>query len=309
MGMYIARRLFWLPVLLFAVSLITFYLFRVAPGDPVTVMLGAKARPEAAERLRQELGLDRPFWVQYSDYVFNFAMGDFGESLRYPGQSVKDLIIPKMWVSAQLSFVALAISVIFGLPLGFYVAHKQGHAIDPIVIIAALSLMAILPMISVPTLLWIFCLKLGWVPCSGWGGIWDTRIIIPAITLGTPGIAFFVRLMRASTLDVLGQDFVRTAKSKGLGIFTIDARHVLRNAIIPIVTILAFSLAGLIGGALITERILGIPGIGYFAVESVFQRDFPVLMAITMIAATFFVIGTLLADICYTLIDPRIRYN
>ena len=129
MGMYIARRLFWLPVLLFAVSLITFYLFRVAPGDPVTVMLGAKARPEAAERLRQELGLDRPFWVQYSDYVFNFAMGDFGESLRYPGQSVKDLIIPKMWVSAQLSFVALAISVIFGLPLGFYVAHKQGHAI------------------------------------------------------------------------------------------------------------------------------------------------------------------------------------
>ena len=115
--------------------------------------------------------------------------------------------------------------------------------------------------------------------------------------------------MRASTLDVLGQDFVRTAKSKGLGIFTIDARHVLRNAIIPIVTILAFSLAGLIGGALITERILGIPGIGYFAVESVFQRDFPVLMAITMIAATFFVIGTLLADICYTLIDPRIRYN
>ena len=217
MGMYIARRLFWLPVLLFAVSLITFYLFRVAPGDPVTVMLGAKARPEAAERVRQELGLDRPFWVQYSDYVFNFAMGDFGESLRYPGQSVKDLIIPKMWVSAQLSFVALAISVIFGLPLGFYVAHKQGHAIDPIVIIAALSLMAILPMISVPTLLWIFCLKLGWVPCSGWGGLWDTRIIIPAITLGTPGISFFVRLMRASTLDVLGQDFVRTAKSKGLG--------------------------------------------------------------------------------------------
>lgn len=309
MWVYIVRRMIWLPVLLLAVSLFTFAMFRIVPGDPVIVMLGSKARPESVERVRHELGLDRPFWIQYGDYMWKAVQGNFGESLRYRGQPVLGLILPKMWISAQLALCALIISIAFGLPLGFLVAHKQGSWIDPTVVVLALVFMAILPMLSLPAMLWLLCLKLSWVPCSGWNGIFDPRMVVPAITMGTPGIAGFVRLMRASTLDVMNQDFIRTAHAKGLGTFIIDTRHVLRNAIIPIVTILAFSLAGLIGGAIVTERILGIPGIGYFSVESAFNRDFPVLMALTLITATFFVVATLLADIAYALIDPRIRYQ
>ena len=174
--------------------------------------------------------------------------GDFGKSSKHGILPVRDLIFPKMCVSAQLAFVGLLISLIFGVPLVFFIAHHQGTWYDPTSVVITLILMSIAPMISVPGLLWLFCLKLHWVPCSGWNGLFDGRILVPAIALGVPGIAGFVRLMRASTLDVLGQEFIRTARAKGLSVFIIDIRHVLRNAIIPVVTILAFSLAGLIGG-------------------------------------------------------------
>ena len=309
MWIYIARRLLWLPVLLFLVSLFVFTLGRLAPGDPVIVMLGNRANPVVAERLRRELGLDRPIHIQYADYMWGFIRGDFGESLRYRGQPVRDLIVPKMWVSAQLSLAALAISVAGGLPLGFLIAHRQGRWEDPTIVTVSLILMSIPIMVTVPSLLWLFCLKLDWIPCSGWGGLVDPRIVVPAITMGVPGIALFVRLMRASTLDVMGQDFIRTAHAKGLSSIRIDSRHIFRNAVIPIVTILAFSLAGLIGGAIVIETIMGIPGIGRFAVQSVFDRDYPSIMAIILITSGFFVVATLLADLAYAYVDPRIRYQ
>jgi peptide/nickel transport system permease protein len=153
------------------------------------------------------------------------------------------------------------------------------------------------------------CLKWGVVPCSGWGGFWDMRIIVPAIAMGVPGIAGLARMMRASTLDVLGQDFIRTARAKGLSEFTIDSVHVLKNAMIPIVTILAFSLAGMVSTGFVTETILGIPGAGRFTVESIFDRDYPIIMAVTLLGATVFVLANLLADLAYSLVDPRIRYQ
>ena len=309
MWVYIVKRLLWLPLLLLAASFITFSLGRFGPGDPVRVMLGNRYDEQTAQRIRHELGLDRPFLVQYGDYIWNFAQGDFGESFRYRGQPVRDLVIRKMWVSAQLAIAAMVISLGFGLPLGFFIAHRQGRWEDPASVTVALVLMSVPVMVSVPALLWTFCLKLHWVPCSGWGGLFDPRILVPAITMGVPGIAGLTRLMRASTLDVLGQDFIRTAHSKGIGQMTVNSRHVFRNALIPIVTILAFSLAGLISGAFITETILGIPGIGRFAVESVFDRDYPVIMAITLIGAGAFVLANLLADVAYAFIDPRIRYQ
>ena len=214
-----------------------------------------------------------------------------------------------MWVSAQLAIAAMVISLGFGLPIGFFIAHRQGRWEDPTAVTIALVLMSIPVMVSVPALLWTFCLKLSWVPCSGWGGVFDLRIIVPAITMGVPGIAGLTRLMRASTLDTLGQDFIRTAHSKGLGQMVVNTRHVFRNSLIPIVTILAFSLAGLISGAFITETIMGIPGIGRFAVESVFNRDYPVIMAVTLIGSGAFVLANLLADVTYAFIDPRIRYQ
>lgn len=309
MWKYIVKRLLWLPVLLLAASLMTFTLGRFGPGDPVRVILGNRYDEQIAERIRSQLGLDRPFFVQYGDYIWNFVQGDFGESYRYRGQPVRELIVRKMWVSAQLAIAAMVISLGFGLPIGFFIAHKQGRWEDPTAVTIALVLMSIPVMVSVPALLWTFCLKLSWVPCSGWGGVFDPRIVVPAITMGVPGIAGLTRLMRASTLDTLGQDFIRTAHSKGLGQMIVNSRHVFRNSLIPIVTILAFSLAGLISGAFITETILGIPGIGRFAVESVFNRDYPVIMAITLIGSGAFVLANLLADVAYAFIDPRIRYQ
>ena len=309
MWKYIVKRLLWLPVLLLAASLMTFTLGRFGPGDPVRVILGNRYDEQIAERIRSQLGLDRPFFVQYGDYIWNFVQGDFGESYRYRGQPVRELIIRKMWVSAQLAMAAMAISLGFGLPIGFFIAHRQGRWEDPTAVTIALVLMSIPVMVSVPALLWTFCLKLGWVPCSGWGGVFDPRIVVPALTMGIPGIAGLTRLMRASTLDTLGQDFIRTAHSKGLGQMAVNGRHVFRNSLIPIVTILAFSLAGLISGAFITETIMGIPGIGRFAVESVFNRDYPVIMAITLIGSGAFVLANLLADVTYAIIDPRIRYQ
>ena len=306
MWRYIARRILWLPFLLLAVSSVTFSLGMYGPGDPVQVMLGPKYNEETAERLRKSLGLDRPVPVQYFDYVSGVIVGDFGESLRYR-RSVSSILFKKMWVSFQVNFAAMLVSLLVGLPLGFWIAHRQGSWVDPAAITLSLVLMSIPIMVSIPLVLWGLCLKLSLVPCSGWGGLFDTRIIVPAITMGIPGIAGLARLMRASTLDVLGQDFVRTAHAKGLSPLLIDQRHILKNALIPIIPILSFSLAGMLTTGFITERLLGIPGVGDFAIQAIFNRDYPLIMAFTLILSTAFVVANLIADIAYTMVDPRIR--
>ena len=312
MWLYVARRITFLPFMLIAVSMVTFVLGQYGPGDPVAVRMGQRYDPDsiATKNLRRELGLDRPFHVQYADYVWGFVRGDFGESLNmHPGQPVRGLITKKMWVSARLALAAMAISLGLGLPLGFYIAHRQGEWQDPAAVTGTLVLMSIPVMVSVPALTVLFCLKLHWVPCSGWGGLFDTRIIVPALAMGVPGIAGIARLMRASTLDVLGQDFIRTAHAKGLTPVRVDTRHVLRNALIPIITVLAFSLAGLIGGAFIIERLMGIPGVGRLTIDAIFARDYPIIMAVVLIGAIAFVLANLLADLAYAFIDPRIRYQ
>mgnify|MGYP001243599474 FL=1 len=309
MWIYITRRLLWLPALLLMVSAVTFVLGTYGPGDPVRVMLGTKYDEETADRLRSSLGLDRPVIVQYADYISGAIRGDFGESLRYRGRSVGSLLASKMWVSFQVNLAAMVVSLSIGLPLGFFIAHKQGTWVDPAAVSLTLILMSIPIMVSIPIVLWGLCLKLSLVPCSGWGGFFDLRIIVPAITMGIPGVAGLARLMRASTLDVFGQDFIRTARAKGLSERYIDVRHVLRNAIIPVVTILSFSLAGMLTTGFITERLLGIPGVGDFAIQAIFNRDYPVIMAFTLILSSAFVVANLLADIAYSLIDPRIRLS
>ena len=309
MWIYITRRLLWLPALLLMVSAVTFVLGTYGPGDPVRVMLGTKYDEETADRLRSSLGLDRPVIVQYADYISGAIRGDFGESLRYRGRSVGSLLASKMWVSFQVNLAAMVVSLSIGLSLGFFIAHKQGTWVDPAAVSLTLILMSIPIMVSIPIVLWGLCLKLSLVPCSGWGGFFDLRIIVPAITMGIPGVAGLARLMRASTLDVFGQDFIRTARAKGLSERYIDIRHVLRNAIIPVVTILSFCLAGRLTTGLITDRLLGIPGVGDFAIQAIFNRDYPVIMAFTLILSSAFVVANLLADIAYSLIDPRIRLS
>lgn len=215
MLIYIARRLLWTPVLLVSASLFVFVLGRFGPGDPVEVALGQHYTPEAASRLREQRGLDDPVAVQYGRYVWNAAHGDFGTSYRYQGKSVSSLLGPKLWVSAQLFLAGMLITVSIGVPIGFYAALRQGSWIDPAVVGAALVLYALPIFIVAPVLIMVFALWLGFVPTSGWGGFFDKRMILPAVTIGVPGIAVFARLMRASTLDVLGQDFIRTARPRG----------------------------------------------------------------------------------------------
>lgn len=312
MWIYITRRLLWLPFLLLAASLITFTLGRFGPGDPVQVMLGARYDPdsEVTKNLRRQLGLDKTFAVQYLDYIWAVVRhGDFGESFRFRGRSVRSLLGRKIWVSVRLNAAAMIVSVGIGIPLGFWIAHKQGSWQDPTTVAFSLVLMSIPIMVSIPAVLWLLCLKTDLVPCGGWGGFWDVRIIVPAITMGIPGVAGLARLMRASTLEVMGQDFIRTAHAKGLSSVVVDYRHVLKNAMIPIITVLAFSLAGMLSTGFILERILGIPGVGNLAIDSIFNRDYPVIMAITLMGAGAFVIANLLADIAYSIIDPRIRYQ
>lgn len=309
MLVYIVRRLLWLPVLLAAVTFVTFVLGRYGPGDPVQVRLGTKYTPEAAARLRREMGLDRPLLVQYVDYIRKAVRGDLGESYTYPGRSVASLIGKKIWVSAQLGFAALVIGVSLGIPLGLLAAYRQGTWLDTALVSSALFFYSMPVFITAPFLILVFAVKLHLLPTSGWQGLFSPHIIMPALVMGLPGIAGIGRLTRASSLEVLGQEYVRTARAKGLPEHIVQSRHVLRNALIPIATVIGFSLAGLVEGAFITETLFGIPGIGRLAVESIFRRDYPVITALTLIFAVAFVLANLLVDILYAFLDPRIRYR
>lgn len=304
---YMIRRLMWTPVLLVIVSIVVFVLGTYGPGDPVEVRLGQNYTPEAAERIREQMGLNDSIVVQWGRYVSGAIQGDFGESFVFQGRTVGEILGPRLWVSAQLNIAAFLITIGFGLPLGFYTAKRQGTWRDPTIVLTTLALMALPVFIVAPFFIWLFALQLDWVPVSGWGGFFDKRIIMPAVTIGVPGIAVFTRLMRASTLDVLGQEYIRTARSKGLAEMVVNYRHIARNALIPIMTIMGFTFAGLFGGSLITELMYGIPGVARIALDSIFARDFPIITAFVLIGATMLVVANLLIDFIYTVVDPRIR--
>ena len=309
MTAFIVQRLLWLPILLVIVSFVTFVLGVYGPGDPAEVRLGTRATPEAVERVREQLGLDRNFFVQYGSYVGDFVRGDLGDSYIFQGRSVRELVMPKVWISAQLGFAAMLISVGVGIPLGLVTAYKQGTWLDTALVSLSLVFLSTPVFISAPFLILFFAVNLGFFPVSGWDGFFSTSLIMPALVMGTPGIAGMTRLTRASAVDVLSQDYIRTARAKGLSEVTVQARHVLQNALMPVVTILGLSLAGLVEGAFITETIFGIPGIGRLAVDSIFSRDYPVIMALVIIVATVFVLANLTVDLLYGFLDPRTRQN
>ena len=307
MLIYVSRRLLWTPVLLFFAGLFIFSLSSITPGDPAELMAGQRADPEAIERIRDRLGLNDPFMVQYLRYISNALKGDLGESYRYRGRDVVELLAPRLKVSLELNIVSYFVTLVIGLPLGFWAAMRQGTWKDPTATTFMLLVYALPVFFTAPFLILVFALWLDWIPVSGWSGIFSTQAILPAVTLGVPGAFVFMRYMRASTLDVLGQEFVRTAHGKGMGHMTVNRRHIARNALIPIMTILGFSLAGMFGGSLIIELIYGIPGVARLSLEAVFQRDYPLLMALTILGTTMLALANLFTDIMYSVIDPRIR--
>jgi peptide/nickel transport system permease protein len=322
---YVVRRLLWAPVILLAVLFITFAITRFGPGDPLRVAMGQFSDPEALARVRHAEGLDKPFLEQFGIYLKNLAHGDLGESITYRNTPVSELIFRKMWVSAQYGLIALVIVFGVGIPVGLYAALRQGRWTDPLSISIFLFFQSIPILITVPIMLLVFVLKLHWLPAGGWENcalnvgflpdplncvqILDKKIIMPILALSLPGVAGIARLIRATTLGVLGEDYVRTARAKGLRELTVVSRHVARNALLPLVTIVGLSLVGLLEGSLFAETLLGIPGIGQFAFNSVKSRDYNVIMALTLIVAVAFILVNIVIDIVYTVIDPRVRYE
>ena len=309
MGGYVLRRLLWTPVLLALVSFVTYALCYYGPGDPTEILMRQYRDPEVVQRIREQRGLDKPLLVQYGIFVGNAVRGDFGESFKYQGTPVAELIGKRIWVSTQLGLAGMALSLALGIPLGLLAALKQGRWQDTAIISGALLFNSLPVFLVIPFLLVVFVLWLHALPSSGWGGLFSPRIILPALTLGIPGVAFIARMTRNSTVEVLAQDYIRTALAKGLPKMILYTRHVLRNAMIPVFTVVGLGLATLVTGTIITETYFGIPGVGKLSVEAFFARDYPVIMALTLIIAAAYVASNLLVDIGYRFLDPRIRYD
>ncbi len=312
---YIIRRLLLLIPLLLAISLITFLLMHFAPGDPIANRFGLDPRgmdTEMMDRLRDELGLNDPLHIQYFNYLTNLLRGDMGRSIstRTP---VADEIISRIPATLELAVASMLIVLIVALPLGIISALNRGSIIDN------LSMGGALLGVSMPSfwfgimLMLLFSLKLGWLPSTGRGdGTFISEIkslILPATTLAAGMMGLVTRIMRSSMLEVFNQDYVWTARSKGLMPRIVLLWHALRNALIPVLTILGLQFAGLLGGTVIVETIFAWPGIGRLAVNAIWRRDYPVVMGTVLVFSTIFVLVNLLVDLIYTYIDPRIRYD
>ncbi|MFQ6015625.1 MAG: ABC transporter permease [Anaerolineae bacterium] len=306
---YIVQRLLWLPVLLLAVTLVTLALGLYGPGDPVEVLMGQHRNPEVVARIKRERGLDQPFPVQFANYVRRALHGDFGESFKYRGRPVGELIAKRLWVTIQLNLVAVTFGIVVGIPLGIMAALKRNTWLDHLTVAGAVAGIAV-PVIAIsPILLYIFARQLRVLPPGGWGGVFSTKIILPAFVLSLGPLAILTRQTRVGLIEVMQQDYIRTARAKGLLERMVILRHALRAALIPILTIVGLMLGSLVGGSLFTEIIFGIPGIGRLGFEAFSSRDYPVIMALTLIVAISYVIANLLVDVLYRFVDPRIRYG
>ena len=321
MGAYVIRRLLWLPVILLIVSFFTFTIARFGPGDPVSVAAGQIRDQEVLAQVRADRGLDDGLLQQYVRWLGGAVRGDFGESFQQRGFTVREILFPKMWISAQLGLIALLIIFGLGIPLGLIAARANGTWVDPFVISTLLFLQSIPVLVVIPPLLWLFATELDWLPVGGWDGlfdIWwiggvvaipipDPHLYIPLVAFTMPGFAGVARLTRITALEVQKEDYIRTARAKGLPESRVTFRHILPNSLLPLVTVIGFSLASVIEGAFFVETLLGIPGVGRFVFEAVTSRDYDVILATTVIFAAAFVIMNLIADIAYGFIDPRIR--
>ena len=303
---YTIRRLLWAIPVLLVISFTVFAMMRLAPGDPVDAILGSRYQEEQAERLREKYGYDDPVLVQYVKYMSNLAQGDLGISTRHQSFSVGEIIWPKMWVSARLGLIAMLISFTLGISAGIYAALARGTFLDPLTISFWLAIDAIPIFVAVPFLMWLFALKLDLVGL-GWEGFTSPNIILPIVALSLPGTAGIARFVRASVLGVVREDYIRTARAKGLKERTVVITHIARNALLPLITVIGLSLPGLAGGSLILEQMFGIPGIGAESFDAVLAPDFDVILALVMIGSTLFVVANILIDLLYAVVDPRIR--
>jgi oligopeptide transport system permease protein len=302
---YIGRRFLWIIPVLFTVSIITFFLMHAVPGGPWDA---DKRLPAATqERLNAKYGLDQPIYIQYIQWAGKFIQGDLGPSYRYTDRTVNEIIADGFWNTVQLGVMAFLLSVVVGIPLGIFAA--LGHNRGPDYLSTSLSIVGIATPSFVLSILLIvfFAVQLGWFPTGGWKG--PQYWVLPTIALAGFPIAVIARYTRASMLEVTRKDYIRTAHSKGIRDQAVVSRHMIRNALIPVVTILGPTLAFLVTGSFIIERIFGIPGIGQFYITSISTRDYSLLMAMTMLYAFAVAFLNVVVDVLYAYIDPRIRYS
>lgn len=291
-------------VTVFLASLVVFVLIRAVPGDPAVIMLGEQATSEDLGRLRSVMRLERPLYEQYMAFLGQLLAGDLGMSIRFQrpaGELVKD----RLGATAALAGAGLGLACLIGVPIGVLGAVRAGSLTDRAVRVAALLSQAIPGFWLGLVLITIFAVQLRVLPASGGGDF--SHLILPALTLASFLLGLTIRLTRASILDVLKQDFIRTARSKGLAERVIAFRHALRNALIPVVTVLGLQVGTLLGGAVITEAVFAWPGIGNLAVLAIYQRDYPVVQAVVLLSAVVFVVTNILVDLLCTWIDPRLR--
>ena len=351
MTAYLVRRVLGLIPVLVGVTLLIFFLTRVIPGDPATAMLGQRAAPNLLERLRNDLGLDRPLFVntaefgetgdvrslfdsQYFDYMGGLLRFDMGRSI-YTLIPITQSLANRFPATFELTLFAMAFAVLFGVPAGVFAATRRGSLADTSIMIVALSGVSFPVFWLAIIMIYLFAVVLGWLPPSGrlsiqlsidritgmyvldalltanWRAAWDAlkHMIMPAIALGTIPLAIVVRMTRSAMLDVLGQDYVRTARSKGLAETHVVRKHALRNALLPVITVIGLSFGALLSGAILTETVFSWPGIGRWVYDAISARDYPIIQGGVIFVATVFVLVNLLVDLSYAVIDPRIQYS
>jgi peptide/nickel transport system permease protein len=299
------KRLLGVVPVVFGVVLLTFLLVHAVPGDPVEVMLGESASSADRLQLQAELGLDQPIYIQFSDYLNKLAHGDLGVSI-HSKKPIVDLLAERLPATAKLALLALFFAISIGIPLGVIAALKVNQWPDKLANFLSLSISAMPHFWMGPMLMMVFALWLDLLPVSGMES--GTAIVLPALTLGFGLAAILTRMTRASMLEVLHEDFIRTARAKGLTERAVILRHALRAALLPIVTVLGLQLGSLLAGTVITETVFSWDGIGRLLVESIEKRDYPVTQACVLVVALLYVTVNLATDIIYTKIDPRVRF-
>lgn len=307
------NRIVGLIAVMFIVATIVFVIIRVTPGDPAAVMLGPEASQQDISALRTQLGLDRPLPLQYVTWLGQLARGDLGQSifLNKPVLSaLADRAEPTFWLTIMSLLIATAIAV----PVGILSAVKRGTVLDQSVLSFSMFTSSVPSFWLGLLLMQVFAVKLGWLPVSGYGGpdaSIGTRLshlILPAVVLGVVNSALITRFIRASMLDVLRDDYVRTARAKGLTETRVILKHAVRNALIPILTVIGLTTALLISGAVVTETVFGLPGVGSLVVSAVLRRDYPVIQGALLVIAAIYVLINLFIDLMYMVVDPRVRY-
>jgi ABC-type dipeptide/oligopeptide/nickel transport system permease component len=301
-----------LVFVIFSITFLTFSVGYLAPGDPILVLLGPRRDPQVYNRLRHLYGLDQPWYKQYFDYVTGLLQGDLGKSYRYQDRSVNQILGSGVAVSLKLGGVALLLSLLIGIPAGILAALYQDTWLDRAITVFTLALFSIPGFVLIPILraanYFIFYQNgLPSLPAAGWGH--PSHWVMPVLVLAAASVGYMTRLTRSNMLETLRQDYIRTATAKGLRPRQIVFEHAFRNALIPIVTVLGPSIAFLVTGAFVIESLFAVPGIGFIAVQSIGQRDYPVIQGTTMILAVAVVLMNLLTDLAYTFLDPRIRAN